>query len=114
MSERPAKRKLSKRQFCKDHVFIYQGESEYIRIAVDDRCLDARLRHPRLDRGSHNDEIAGQAGNDERDARSGSGMTGKFFDILERKDLRIFLETLYNPNFNPLEFEGIRKEAGFL
>ena len=21
-------------------------------------------------------------------------------------------ETLYNPNFNPLEFEGIRKEAG--
>ena len=23
-------------------------------------------------------------------------------------------ETLYNPNFNPLEFEGIRKEAGFL
>ena len=65
MSERPIKRKLSKRQFCKDHVFIYQGESEYIRIAVDDRCLDARLRHPRLDRGSHNDEIAGQAGDDE-------------------------------------------------
>ena len=21
-------------------------------------------------------------------------------------------ETLYNPNFNPFEFEGIRKEAG--
>ena len=21
-------------------------------------------------------------------------------------------ETLYNPNFNPLEFEGVRKEAG--
>ena len=23
-------------------------------------------------------------------------------------------ETLYNPNFNPLEFEGIRKEAGLV
>ena len=23
-------------------------------------------------------------------------------------------ETLHNPNFNPLEFEGFRKEAGFL
>ncbi|WP_297647393.1 hypothetical protein [uncultured Treponema sp.] len=22
------------------------------------------------------------------------------------------LETLYNPDFNPLEFEGVRKEAG--
>ena len=88
MSERPAKRKLSKRQFCKDHVFIYQGESEYIRIAVDD------ITFLRADRDYCEIHISGH-----KTIVVSVPMKDVFHDIPSSKFIRISRSIVLNLNF---------------